>query len=556
MPNASGVLSAHDYLLTSVIGLPAVAALVVAVLPNRERLVRAVGAFTVVATLALAVVIGIEFSSGFPGYQMVADYAWIPAFGISFHLGVDGISLFLVLLTGALFPLAMLGGPVKRNPKSYVAWMLVLEAACMGSFLSLDLFLFFVFFELTLVPIYFVIAGWGFQRRGYAAVKFFLYTFLGSAFFFVGMLAVVFIHAAHSGHVSFNLLALESDPGVLGGAGTWLFLAFTAAFAVKAPVFPLHTWSPDAYAEAPTGGVIILAAVMAKLGTYGMIRFDFGLFPKASVYFVPLMLTLAVIGILYGAVVACRQPDLKRLVAYSSLSHMGFIVLGLFALTAQSMTGGVIEMLNHGLYTGALFLLLAFIYKRWGTWQANELRGAQRVAPVLAGAFTVAMMAAIGLPGLNGFVGEFLIIIGTFVTHRWWAVVAASGAIIASIYMLWAFQQAFHGKPRGVVAQPAGAAAGPGALRGMVGDLSTGERALIIPLLVVVAFLGVYPAPVLNRIVPSVNALISHVEANSSYVQPAVARLGPAGVAHAVSYRSKGSGGSAGSSSSPTGAGR
>ncbi len=520
-------MSAHNYLLTSIIGLPTVAALVVALMPNRERWIRAVGAVTVVATLALAIVIGVEFRTGVGGYQMVANYAWIPAFGISFHLGVDGISLFLVLLTGALFPLAMVGGQVKRNTKSYVAWMLVLEAACMGSFLSLDLFLFFVCFELTLVPIYFIIAGWGFERRGYAAVKFFLYTFLGSAFLFVGMLAVVFIHASATGQVTFNLVTLEADPGVLGSAGTWLFLAFTAAFAVKAPVFPLHTWSPDAYAEAPTGGVIILAAVMAKLGTYGIIRFDLGLFPKASVYFVPLMLTLAVIGILYGAIVACRQPDLKRLVAYSSLSHMGFIVLGLFALTAQSVTGGVIEMLNHGLYTAALFLLIGFIYRRWGTWQVNELRGAQRVTPVLAGAFTVAMMAAIGLPGLNGFVGEFLIIIGTFVTHRWWAVVATAGVILASVYMLWAFQQAFHGKPKGVVAQPAGAAVGPGATRGMVGDLSTGERMLIIPLLLVIAFLGVYPAPVLNRITPSVEALISHIEANSSYVEPPVARVGP-----------------------------
>ncbi len=536
------VSAAHDYLLTSIVGLPAVAAVVVAVLPAKQRLVRAVGVFTVLATLALAIVIGVEFVPGVAGYQMVANYAWIPTFGISFHLGVDGISLFLVLLTGALFPLALVGGAVKRNPKSYVAWMLLLEAACMGSFLSLDLFLFFVFFELTLVPIYFVIAGWGFERRGYAAVKFFLYTFLGSAFFFVGMLAVVFIHADHTGQVTFNLLRLEADPGVLGGVGVWLFLAFTAAFAVKAPLFPFHTWSPDAYAEAPTGGVIILASVMAKLGTYGMIRFDLGLFPKASVYFVPLMLTLAVIGIIYGAVVACRQPDLKRLVAYSSVSHMGFIVLGLFALTAQSMTGGVIEMLNHGLYTAALFLLIGFIYRRWGTWQANELRGIQRVAPILAGAFTVAMMAAIGLPGLNGFVGEFLILVGTFVTHRWWAVVAASGVVIASIYMLWAFQQAFHGKPRGVVAQPAGAATGPGALRGVVGDLSMGERALIIPLLLVIAFLGVYPAPVLNRITPSVDALISHVEVNSHYVEPPVANLGSRFVAVRTSTKPAGGG--------------
>lgn len=544
--------AAHDWLLSAVIGVPAVGAVVVAMVPARERLVGALGALAMLATLALAIVIGVEFKAGVPGYQMVADYSWIGSFGISFHLGVDGISLFLVLLTGALFPLAMVGGAAQHSPKSYVAWMLVLEAACMGSFLSLDLFLFFVFFELTLVPAYFVIVGWGFERRGYAAIKFFLYTFLGSAFFFVGMLAVVFLHASASGQVTFDLVALQADPGALSGAGIWLFLGFTAAFAVKAPVFPFHTWSPDAYAEAPTGGVIILASVMAKLGTYGMIRFDLGLFPRASVYLVPLMITLAVVGILYGAIVACRQPDLKRLVAYSSLSHMGFIVLGLFALTAQSMTGGVIEMLNHGLYTAALFVVIGFIYRRWGTWRADELGGIQRVAPVLAGAFTVAMMAAIGLPGLNGFVGEFLILIGTFVTHRWWAVAAASGAIVASIYMLWAFQQAFHGPPRGVVAQPAGAAVGPGALRGVVGDLSRGELALIVPLLVAIGFLGVYPAPVLQRITPSVDALISHVEANSSYVEPAVARAG----VRAGGSGSAGAGGSAGGSAPGVGAGR
>jgi NADH-quinone oxidoreductase subunit M len=473
---------------------------------------------------------------------------------------VDGISLFLVLLTAAIFPLALAkgpGGPLSsggiaarpappgehdadlaarvgeearhpaRRSKSYVAWMLLLEAACLGSFLSLDLFLFFVCFELTLVPIYFVIAGWGFQRRRYAAIKFFVYTFAGPAFFFVGMLAVAFIEASHTHHLTFDLVALSAHTGALGGTGLVLFLAFTAAFAVKAPVVPLHTWSPDAYSEGPTGGVIVLAAVMAKLGTYGIIRFDFNLFPKASVALVPVMLTLAVIAILYGALVACRQRDLKRLVAYSSVSHMGFIVLGLFALTAQAMTGGVIEMLNHGLYTAALFMLIGFMYARWRTWRADELRGAQRVAPWLAGAFTVAMMAAIGLPGLNGFVGEFLILLGTFVSHRWWAVVAAAGTIFAATYMLWAFQQVFHGRPKGVVAQPAGAAMGPAAKKGLVADLGLGEKALILPLLLVIAFLGVYPAPVLNRITPSVNALISHVEAHSTYREPPVSRVGP-----------------------------
>ncbi|HZD65752.1 MAG TPA: NADH-quinone oxidoreductase subunit M [Acidimicrobiales bacterium] len=517
-------LGQHDYLLTSIVGLPAVAAFVVALLPGaRARLVHWVGVAAAVAGLGLAIAIGVLFRPGVAGYQMVADYSWIGTFGISFHLGVDGISLFLVLLTAALFPVALIWSGVRENTKGFVGWMLLLESACMASFLSLDLFLFFVAFETTLVPMYFIIGGWGFERRGYAAIKFFLYTFLGSALFFVGMLAVVFLHQQHTGQLTFNLVALSRTPGVLGGAGTWLFLAFTAAFAVKAPVFPFHTWAPDAYRESPTAGVIVLAAVMAKLGTYGIIRFDFNLFPRASVDLVPLMLTLAVIGILYGAVVACRQRDLKCLIAYSSLSHMGFIVLGLFALDAQGTSGSVIQMLNHGLYTAALFLLIGWMYRRWGTWRITELRGVQRVTPLLAGAFTVAMMASIGLPGLNGFVGEFLILLGTFVSHRWWAVAATVGVIAAALYLLWAYQQVFHGRPRGVTAQPAGAAVGPPGERGRVRDLSGRERLIMIPLLLVIVFLGVYPQPVLARITPSVQALVAHVEhADPAYVAPRV----------------------------------
>ncbi|MGH9068557.1 MAG: complex I subunit 4 family protein [Acidimicrobiales bacterium] len=542
-------MSTHDYLLTSIVMLPAAASLVVAFVPGaKERLIRGIGAFVAIASLVLAVIIGVEFQAGVAGYQMVVDYSWIPTFGISFHLGVDGISLFLVLMTAALFPLALIGSRAPQNAKGWVGWMLLLEAACMASFLSLDLFLFFVAFELTLVPMYFIIGGWGFERRGYATIKFFLYTFLGSAFFFVGMLAVVFLHAGHSGHVTFDLVALSKDPSVLGGAGTWLFLAFTAAFAVKAPIFPLHTWSPDAYREAPTGGVIMLAAVMAKLGTYGIIRFDFGLFPRASVSLAPLLLTLAVVGILYGAIVAARQKDLKQLVAYSSLSHMGFIVLGLFALTAQGLTGGVIQMLNHGLYTAALFLLIGFIYHRWGTWKITELRGVQKVTPVLAGAFTVAMMASIGLPGLNGFVGEFLILLGTFVSHRWWAVAGTAGVIMAAVYLIYAYQQVFHGNPKGVTAQPVGAAVGQAGTgkalsKGVVTDLTARERILIIPLLVIIAFLGVYPRPVLSRITPSVDALIAHIEHTTHYVEPAVSR-GGASAAASPSAAATSSGGS------------
>ncbi|MBO0715194.1 MAG: NADH-quinone oxidoreductase subunit M, partial [Acidimicrobiales bacterium] len=389
----------HFPLLTILVLVPAAVSVVVAFLPRDQvKAIEAVALSGSLVTLGFALAVAVRFHVGTAGYQLTDHYRWISDFGISWYFGVDGISLFLVLLTAVLFPIAMVGTGRARDAKSFAAWMLLLEAACLGSFLSLDVFLFFVFFELTLVPMYFIIGGWGFERRGSAAVKFFLYTFLGSALMLVGLLTVVFIHQHHTGHLTFNLVQLEATPGLTGVTGIALFLAFLAAFAVKAPIFPLHTWSPDAYGQSPTAGVVVLAGVMAKLGTYGIIRFDFTLFPRATVQMVPVLLTFAVVSILYGAGVAAAQRDLKRLVAYSSLSGMGFITLGLFALTSQGVSGGVLQMLNHGLYTAALFLLIGMIYERRGTWQLPALRGLQRPAPLLAGVFTVAMMAAIGLP--------------------------------------------------------------------------------------------------------------------------------------------------------------
>lgn len=500
----------HFPLLTILVLVPAGVAVVVAALPrHQEKAIEVVALLGTLVTLGFALAVAVRFHVGIPGYQLTDHYRWISDFGISWYLGVDGISLFLVLLTAVLFPIAMVGTGQARDAKSFAAWMLLLEAACLGSFLSLDVFLFFVFFELTLVPMYFIIGGWGFERRGSAAVKFFLYTFLGSALMLVGLLTVVFIHQHHTGHLTFNLVQLEATPGLTGVTGIALFLAFLAAFAVKAPIFPLHTWSPDAYGQSPTAGVVVLAGVMAKLGTYGIIRFDFTLFPRATVEMVPVLLTFAVVSILYGAGVAAAQRDLKRLVAYSSLSGMGFIVLGLFALTSQGVSGGVLQMLNHGLYTAALFLLIGMIYERRGTWQLPALRGLQRRAPLLAGVFTVAMMAAIGLPGLNGFVGEFLILLGTFLSHRWWAVAGAAGVVAAAIYLLWAFQQAFWHRTDEQNAK--------------VVDLSWGERALMLPLVAFIVFLGVYPRPVLERITPSVDAVLARVEHGGAYVAPRVA---------------------------------
>jgi len=328
-------------------------------------------------------------------------------------------------------------------------------------------------------------------------MKFFLYTFLGSAFLLVGIVAVAIIHERQTGVFSFDLVTLTHTHLSLG-TQVLLFLAFTAAFAVKAPIFPFHTWSPDAYAEAPVGGSIILAAVMAKLGTYGIIRFDLSLFPRAVVDLGPLFLTLGVVGILYGAIVACATKDLKRLVAYSSLAHLGFIVLGTFALTSQAVTGSVIQMVNHGLIIALLFIVISWIYKRRGTWQASELRGLQRPAPILAAVFMLALLATIGLPGMNDFVGEFLILVGTFVGHRWWAVVATFGVVLAAIYMLWAYQQAFHHEPDAANADTP--------------DIGWREGAIVAPLVVLIIFLGVYPKPVLDRITPSVDLLIRHVD--------------------------------------------
>ena len=506
--------TAFPYLTTLVL-LPAVGAGVVALIPKRAVAAwfhEAVGVAVTVLTLAVAAAVLVAFKAGTGAYQMVSDHTWASGLGIHWSLGIDGISLFLVALTAVLFPLTMLGARARRDTRSFVAWVLLLEAACMGSFVSLDLVLFFLFFELTLVPAYFLIGGWGYARRGYAAIKFFVYTFAGSAFLLVGIVSIAFIHQSQTGVLTFELPALMHTH-LSGTEGVLLFCAFTAAFAVKAPIFPFHTWSPDAYAESPTAGAILLVAIMAKLGTYGIIRFDLNLFPQASRTLAPVLLTLAVIGITYGALVACAQRDLKRLLAYSSLAQIGFIALGTFALNSQGLSGGVLQMVNHGLVIATLFILVGWIYERRHTWQVGSLKGLQSPAPVLAGVFTLAMMASIGVPGLNGFVGEFLILIGTFVAHRWWAVAATAGVVIAAVYLLWGYQQVFHGEPTDEDRTTR--------------DLSDNERLIVAPLIVLIVLLGVFPKPVLDRITPSVNRLVVHVDQVTNTPVPAELRQHP-----------------------------
>ncbi len=501
-------------LLTTTVALPAVGALCVGLMSRRRpELARATALFFSVVTGALTVAILIAFKTEDAGFQMVEKATWIRDLDISWHLGVDGISLFLLVMTGVLFPIAIIGAPAHHDEKPFLAWLLLLEAGCLGVFLALDLFVFFVMFEIVLVPMYFLISGWGYAERRYAAMKFFLYTMFGSAFMLVGLVATAVLHArASGGGITFDLVQIAQDQSIATNTARWLFLAFAIAFAIKVPVWPLHTWLPDAHTQAPTAGSVILAGVMLKLGTYGFLRFGLFLFPEAAAWFAPVMITLGTIGILYGAVVATMQKDLKRLVAYSSVAHLGFIVLGTFSLTTQGLEGSVLQMVNHGISTGALFLLVGMISDRRHTREIEKLKGLQKVAPIFAAVFTVVMLSSIGLPGLNGFVGEFLILLGSFTSARWWSVVAASGVILAALYLLWAYQRTFHGEPdednRGFA------------------ELTLREGLVLAPLLGLIVFMGVYPKPFLERVEPSVKALVHHVEEHSDFEEPEVNQTG------------------------------
>jgi NADH-quinone oxidoreductase subunit M len=520
--------ASHTPLLTGLVVVPFLGAVVVALLPRRRpEMVRMVAVLSSTLALALSIAVLVQFKTSNADFQLVDQHSWIPSLGISWKLGVDGISLFLLVLTGILFPIAMLGADPHHDYKPYFAWLLVLEAGCFGVFASLDLFLFFVMFEIVLVPMYFLIGQWGYGNRTYAALKFFLFTMFGSAFMLVALIATAVLHQRGAGGpLTFDLVTIANTPGIAMETQRWLFLGFAIAFAVKVPLVPFHTWLPDAHTEAPTAGSVILAGVMLKLGTYGLIRYGLYLFPEATAYFAPLMVTLGVVGILYGAIVATMQKDLKRLVAYSSVAHLGFIVLGTFALTTQGIQGGVLQMVNHGISTGALFLLVGFISDRRHTREIAKLKGLQKSAPILAGVFTLVMLSSIGLPGLNGFAGEFLVLIGSFLTRRWWTVTAAVGVILAALYLLWAYQRVFHGEPDEENAS--------------MPDLSWREGLVMAPLIALIVFLGVYPKPVLDRIQPSVDRLITHVEALSCepaggtcYHQPDVAAEQPAAEAPA-----------------------
>lgn len=489
---------ANDFpLLTLLVAVPVIGALGIAALKREsEDSARLFAVIATVITGLLSLFLVFAFDRHNDGYQFVSQHMWFSAFGIQWKLGVDGISLFLVALSGLVFPLVVLAAKVEEDKRSFFAWTLLIEAGCIGAFLALDLFVFFLFFEAVLVPMYFLIGGWGGARRGYAALKFFLYTFVGSAFMFVALIALAYITSNKSGQpLTFDIEVLTQQAHLLSSTeARWLFVAFAIAFAVKVPLFPVHTWLPTTYEQAPLAGVIISAAVMVKLGTYGLIRFCLELFPDPARDIGPVLLTLAVIGMIYGAIVAAVQHDLRKLLAYSSLSHLGFVVLGTFAFSNEGLSGAVIQMVNHGITSTALFLLLGMIYLRRQSTMIVDLKGIQKVAPVLAGVFTLSVMSSIGVPGLNGFVGEFLILLGTFVTHRWWAVVGTLAVILAAVYLLWAYQRVFHGEPDEANAK--------------ISDMNRREGWLMAPLIVLIVFLGVYPNPVLDRVQPSVERVL------------------------------------------------
>jgi NADH-quinone oxidoreductase subunit M len=460
---------------------------------------RTIGLVASVATFVVSLGILGAFDTGSPGFQLVEEAVWVESLNFRYVLGVDGVSLFMVLLTTFLMPLAILASwGVGQRVRAYMAAMLFLETALLGTFLALDLLLFFLFFEGMLFPMYLIIGGWGGERRVYAAVKFFLYTMAGSAFLFVGILFLYFRAGTELGQATFDLRQLV-DLSLPAVTGRWLFLAFFVAFAVKVPLFPLHTWLPDAHVEAPTAGSVILAGVLLKIGAYGLIRFNLSLFPEASRTFADLVSILALIGIVYGAVVALIQTDVKRLVAYSSVSHLGFVVLGIFAFNQTAVSGGILQMVNHGLSTGALFLLVGMLYERTHTRALDRMGGLGRVTPLLSGAWLVVALSSLGLPGLNNFVGEFLVILGTFAENRLYGVIAALAVVLAAIYLLWSYQRVMHG--------PAPAE------QGGHSDLGIREKAILVPIVAAIVAFGVFPRLLLDTIEPASRQVVRQVEA-------------------------------------------
>jgi NADH-quinone oxidoreductase subunit M len=493
-------------LLSISVALPILGALLLLFVPNRDGgrdgVIRWLALAISIAVFAVTLAVWAGFDPRSPEFQFVERYSWIPAFGIDYYVGVDGISLLLVVLTGFLTPIAFLSSwhSVERKVKEFSAFLLLLEGAMIGVFISLDLFLFYVFWDAMLVPMYFLIGIWGYDQRIYAAVKFMLYTMAGSVLMLIAIIGLAYMHQVANGTYSFDLLALyelDIDPQTQ----FWFFLAFTLAFAIKVPLFPFHTWLPDAHVQAPTAGSVILAGVLLKMGTYGLVRFSFPLFPEAANYFAPWLALLAVIGIIYGALVAMVQPDMKKLVAYSSVSHLGFVVLGICAMNVQGVQGAVYQMLAHGVSTGGLFLVVGMLSDRRHTRLISEFGGLKNVMPRLSAAFLIITLASIGLPGLNGFIGEFLIMLGAFRWDARYVVGAGLGVILSAVYMLWMFQRVYYGE----VTHEENAT---------LPDLRPHEWSSVVPIVAMSIFMGVFPTFFLAPMEPAVTRVVERTQAS------------------------------------------
>jgi len=493
--------------LTTIGLLPLVGSLIIAALPTgRDELAKRLALAFSVLTLGLVIVMSAGFDPGSDElFQFTEVYPWIPAFGVSYAVGVDGIALVLIALTAVLTPVCVLASwhdadpeaqsaPSPRPIKTFFALLLVLETLIIGTFAATDVFLFYVFFEAVLIPIYFIIGSYGGPQRSYAAVKFLIYSLLGGLLMLAALVGVGI--ASPGGEQAFlyeNLIGLDLDPNLERG----LFLGFFSAFAIKAPLWPMHTWLPDAAAQSPPGGAVLLVGVLDKIGTFGMIRLCLPLFPDASRFFTPLVIVACLVGIIYGALVAIGQTDVMRLIAYTSISHFGFITLGIFAMTSQGQTGATLYMVNHGFSTAGLFLIAGFLTRRRGSHLIADYGGVQKVAPVLAGTFLVAGLSSLALPGLSSFVSEFLVLVGTYTRYPVAAVIATVGIVLASVYILLMYQRMMHGP---VKADNAGFA-----------DLSTREIAVMAPVLAIIVVLGFYPKPVLDVITPAVDVTMTNI---------------------------------------------
>jgi NADH-quinone oxidoreductase subunit M len=479
-------------LLAILVVVPVAGALVHALIPGRAERAHKVVALAITTGLFLLSLVLLDGFRPEPGMQFEVNKDWLPALGIRYHVGVDGLSLWLIILTTFLTPVSLLGSwNIHHRVKAFQIFMLLLEAGMLGVFVALDLFLFYIFWEAMLIPMYFLIGVWGHERRIYAAVKFFLYTMAGSALMLVAFIALYFTSPSRT----FDILVLTHMGPVDPGLQMWLFAAFALAFAIKVPMFPFHTWLPDAHVEAPTAGSVILAGVMLKMGGYGFLRLAFPLFPDAAQRFAPWIGALAVVGIIYGALVSLVQPNLKKLVAYSSVSHLGFVMLGIAAFTTTSVVGAVYQMLNHGISTGALFLCVGMLYDRRHTFAISEYGGLKAVMPWFASLFLIVCLSSLAVPGFNGFIGEFLILMGSWALSRPMVALASLGVILAAGYILWMVQRVLYGEVTHEVNRT-------------LPDLSPREFAVLIPLVVLAIAMGVC-SPLFTRLIePTAQTLI------------------------------------------------